>query len=174
MAVKSYHPVILGIFIVSLRILLLGLKVHTNLLEAVLSSNNQAIEQMYEKIYTKITQEKNIKFKNIIFLGISFKKDTDDTRYSPILFIISKLIRSNLGLNIYLYDKNINPELLTGESKKFIFTHIESFNKLFYQDINKLIDSCSQEKMLLISQPWFHDEARKISKNFEYSQLLKL
>ncbi|WP_078381395.1 UDP-glucose dehydrogenase family protein [Sutcliffiella halmapala] len=73
--------------------------VSTPLLEAVQHVNRTQIDYYIEKLQEKLTSFTD---KKITVLGISFKPNTDDIRYSPAITLISRL--HDLGVDVHVYD----------------------------------------------------------------------
>ena len=76
--------------------------------------------------------------KKIGVLGLSFKKGTDDLRYSPIVAVCERLLGKGYTLNIY--DKNVNYTKITGTNKDFITKHIPHLSDHISDDLNKVIE----------------------------------
>jgi UDPglucose 6-dehydrogenase len=72
----------------------------TRIIEAVIESNDTRKENMARKIIKACGGD--VKGKEIAILGLTFKSNTDDMRYSPSLVIIPELIKA--GAKIKAYD----------------------------------------------------------------------
>lgn len=72
----------------------------TRIIEAVINANDARKEHMARKIIAACGN--SVKGKEIAILGLTFKANTDDMRYSPSLVIIPELIK--LGAKIRTYD----------------------------------------------------------------------
>lgn len=83
----------------------------TQIVEAVVGTNDRRKERMADKIIE--ASNGSVKGKTIAVLGLAFKANTDDMRYSPSLVILPKLIEA--GATIQAYD----PESMD-ESKKIM------------------------------------------------------
>src|SRR5690606_17548854 len=70
-----------------------------SVIETVVNSNNQRKLKMANKIIKECGG--NIKGKTIAILGLAFKANTDDIRYSPSLAIIRELVKSGALINAY-------------------------------------------------------------------------
>lgn len=86
------------------------------IVEAVIKSNEQRKERMADKIIKAVGGD--VKNKKIAILGLTFKANTDDMRYSPSLSIIPKLL--DAGARVSAYDP-----VGMDESKKFLQRNIE-------------------------------------------------
>lgn len=77
------------------------------------------------------------KSKNVGILGLSFKKGTDDLRYSPVVELAENLLGKGFALSIY--DKNVNLSMLSGTNKQFIDEHIPHLSELIFDDLDHVI-----------------------------------
>jgi len=91
--------------------------------------------------------------RNIGIIGISFKENTDDLRYSPTIEIIESLIGK--GYNVSIFDENISLAKIYGSNRDYIVKHIPHISSLLVDDLNNLIESseiiviANKEKELL-------------------------
>jgi len=85
----------------------------------VLNSIEQSNEEQKNTAFDLIV---NTGKKKIGVLGLSFKQDTDDLRYSPIVYVIEKLLGK--GFTIELFDNNVSKALLIGSNKEFAEQHL--------------------------------------------------
>lgn len=72
----------------------------TKIIEAVIDANDERKSNMAKKIIAACGG--NVKDKTIAILGLTFKANTDDMRYSPSLVIIPELVKS--GAKIHAFD----------------------------------------------------------------------
>ncbi|MDZ5609044.1 UDP-glucose/GDP-mannose dehydrogenase family protein [Bacillus pseudomycoides] len=95
-------------------------QVETPILQAVQSINSTQVDHYIEKIKNKL---KDAPSNRITVLGISFKPNTDDIRYSLAITLIEKLIP--LGYEIHTYDPKAH---LPSPLKKYVteHTHLQS------------------------------------------------
>ena len=77
--------------------------------------------------------------KKIGVLGLSFKKGTDDLRYSPIVAVCERLLGK--GYTLKIYDKNVSYTKITGTNKDFIVKHIPHLSDYISADLEKVIGS---------------------------------
>lgn len=75
------------------------LEVPTKIVESVIDSNDRRKERMADKIIAACGG--NVSGKTIAVLGLTFKANTDDMRYSPSLSIIPKLIEAGAAVKAY-------------------------------------------------------------------------
>lgn len=71
----------------------------TRIVEAVIASNDERRPRMVKKIIQACG--KSVKGKHIAVLGLTFKANTDDMRYSPSLEIIPKLLSAGAEVSTY-------------------------------------------------------------------------
>ena len=94
---------------------------------------------------------KNVRNKKIVFLGVTFKPNTDDMRDAVSLFMIPRLLKRKAIVSYY------DP---TGEKKEF--------NKLknctFYSDVNK---ACQKADLVILHTEW--DEFKSLN----FSKIIK-
>ncbi|CAZ96056.1 nucleotide sugar dehydrogenase [Zobellia galactanivorans] len=116
-------------------------------LNSILDSNenqkNQALNLVLEKNNRKIG-----------ILGLSFKKGTDDLRYSPIVELAESLLGK--GFSIAIYDKNVNVSMLSGTNKAYIDKHIPHLSELISDDLEKVIND-SETIVISHNEPEFKD-----------------
>ena len=97
----------------------------THVLDAIVLTNEYQKERAYDMIV------KTGKRKIGIF-GLSFKKGTDDLRYSPTVDLAEKLLGK--GHEVYIYDKNVKLSNISGTNKEFIDKHIPHLSNLISDD----------------------------------------
>jgi len=121
------------------------------LLDSIENSNeNQKLKaiQIIEKINSK----------NLGIIGLSFKSDTDDFRYSPLVEVAEHFLGK--GYNFSIYDKNLNLSNLIGVNKDYIQKNIPHLSKLLAQNIDNVIYNSD---IIIISQK-FEDVENYIEK----------
>ncbi len=74
-------------------------KAPTSIVESVVVSNNKRKLKMVKKIQTNLKGK--LRNKQIAILGLTFKANTDDVRYSPALVIVNELIKKSAKLKLY-------------------------------------------------------------------------
>jgi UDPglucose 6-dehydrogenase len=111
-------------------------KIDLSVIKSVIKSNNNRSSLLLNRV-SKILKNK-IKNKNILFLGVTFKANTDDMRDSSSLIMIPSLVKK--GANITYYDPS-------GEKKNF-----KRFkNVKFLKDINFAIKNSD---LVIIHTEW--------------------
>jgi GDP-mannose 6-dehydrogenase len=97
-----------------------------------------------KKMVLNMVLDKGVK--KIGILGLSFKKGTDDLRYSPVVDLAENLLGK--GFSISIYDKNVNISKLTGTNKVYIDKHIPHLSDLISDDLEQVVDS---SELIIIS-----------------------
>lgn len=77
--------------------------------------------------------------RDIGIIGLSFKENTDDLRYSPLIEIIESLIGK--GYKVSIFDKNISLAKIYGSNRDYIVKHIQHISSLLTDDLDNLIES---------------------------------
>jgi GDP-mannose 6-dehydrogenase len=81
-------------------------------------------------------------------LGFSFKAGTDDLRESPLVSLIETLIGK--GLELKLYDRNVNLAALVGANRDFILNRIPHISRLMVDSMEEVI---SFAEVIVIGNP---------------------
>ena len=102
------------------------------LITAILSSNEQVIERVFQKIRT-------LGKRSIGLMGLSFKSNTDDLRESPFVELAERLLGK--GYNLSIYDPNVIAARLTGANKQYIDAVIPHLSRLLVPSLDKLSDA---------------------------------
>ncbi|MEX0902951.1 MAG: nucleotide sugar dehydrogenase [Pseudohongiellaceae bacterium] len=108
------------------------------LLDSILPSNRLQIDQAIDKVLA--TGKRRIGI-----LGLSFKKDTDDLRESPMVTLVESLIGK--GCDIRIVDRNVSMARLTGANRRYIEEEIPHIATLMCDNVNALLD---QAQVLVI------------------------
>lgn len=109
-------------------------------LESIERSNQNQKRTAFELITSKGKRKIGI-------LGLSFKKGTDDLRYSPIVEVTESLLGK--GYDICIFDEKVNLSNITGTNKHYIETKIPHLSKLLRQDLDEVAQHAD---LLVISQ----------------------
>ena len=104
-----------------------------------------------KKMVLKMILEKGVK--NIGILGLSFKKGTDDLRYSPVVDLCENLLGK--GASLRIYDKNVNISKLTGTNKMYIDKHIPHLSELITDDLDAVVNN-SELVIISHNEPEFN------------------
>jgi len=128
-------------------------KVDLSVVKSVIKSNEKRKKLILNRIHNIIG--KNIKNKRIVFLGVTFKPNTDDMRDSVSLLMLPYLHKK--GARISYYDP-------TGEKKEF--AKLKNCN--FYNQINL---ACRNADLVILHTEWDEFKSldfRKIVKNKKF------
>ena len=128
-------------------------KINLSLVRAVIKSNEERKKFLTDRIHKIIG--KNIRKKKIVFLGVTFKPNTDDMRDSPSLLMIPYLHKK--GANVVYYDP-------TGLKKEFS----KLKNCKFYSQINL---ACKDADLVILHTEWDEFKSldfKKIIKNKKF------
>lgn len=106
------------------------LDLSTPLLESLMHSNRDQIERAVDWVVAR-------KRKNVGVLGLSFKKDTDDLRESPIVSVVEALLGK--GFAISIYDANVNIAKLVGANRSYIEQEIPHISQLMCGSIDEVL-----------------------------------
>ena len=102
------------------------------LLSSLISSNMEQIKLARLKV-NEVTD------KSVGILGLSFKQGTDDVRESPVIELIRLLWKD--GLDIAVYDSNIDITTMLGENLSFIERQVPQIKSIMVENINSIIKS---------------------------------
>jgi GDP-mannose 6-dehydrogenase len=125
-----------------------AMDVEVPVLNAILPSNAIHTERGIEMV---LESEK----RRVGILGFSFKAGTDDLRESPLVHLIETLIGK--GLELKLYDRNVNLAALVGANRDFILNHIPHISRLMVDSMEEVI---AFAEVIVIGNP--AEEFRKV------------
>lgn len=91
------------------------------ILNAILPSNQMQIQRGVDMVLSKGRRRVGV-------LGFSFKAGTDDLRESPVVEVIELLLGK--GVDLRIYDKNVNVAALTGANRDYILNHIPHISRI--------------------------------------------
>jgi len=112
----------------------------TPVLSAIEESNDHQKQRAFEMVLETGKRKIGI-------IGLSFKKGTDDLRYSPTVELVEQLLGK--GFEIAIYDKNVNYSKLSGTNKDYIDLKVPHLSKLISGDINSVVTS---SEVIIITQ----------------------
>ena len=125
-----------------------AIDVEVPILNAILPSNAIHTERGIEMVLESDKRRVGI-------LGFSFKAGTDDLRESPLVHLIETLIGK--GLELKLYDRNVNLAALVGANRDFILNHIPHISRLMVDSMEEVI---AFAEVIVIGNP--AEEFRKV------------
>lgn len=99
-------------------------------LQALLESNIKHIEHARDFVLAQNTRE-------VGFIGLSFKSGTDDLRESPLVALAEAFIGK--GLNLKIYDPEVNVARLVGANKRHITESIPHISSLMVDSVDEVI-----------------------------------
>lgn len=105
--------------------------VDTPLLDAVLQANENQIRSAFRLVAA--TGKRRIGL-----VGLSFKPDTDDLRYSPMVEIAERLI--GRGFELAIYDSNIRLSRLTGVNRDHLTSKLPHITCLLRETMSELLE----------------------------------
>ena len=119
--------------------------------KAAVKVNDKMPLAVFDEIKRKL---KNLKNKNILILGATYKADIDDVRFSPTKILAKKLLKHNVKIHIYdqyvkkwdEFEKNIIDKITYKKKYDVIVLAISSS---YYRNIN-LINISNKNKTLVI------------------------
>ena len=124
-------------------------KINLSIVKSVIKSNESRKLLLLNRIDDIFG--KNIKNKKIVFLGVTFKPNTDDMRDAASLYMIPYLLKKKAIVSYY------DPTGKKSEFNKLI-------NCIFYSDINK---ACKDADLIILHTEW--DEFRSLN----FSKIIK-
>jgi len=128
-------------------------KINLSIVKSVIKSNESRKFFLLKKIDSILRN--NIKNKKIVFLGVTFKPNTDDMRDAASLYMIPYLLKKNAIISYY------DP---TGEKKEFK----ELKNCNFYSDVKR---ACNYADLIILHTEWDEFKSlnfKKITKNKKF------
>jgi GDP-mannose 6-dehydrogenase len=140
------------------------LGVEVPILDAVIPSNTLQVEAARIKVH-------ETRAKHVGILGLSFKAGTDDLRESPIISLIRELWQD--GLEISVYDPDVNPEILLGSNLEYLKRQLPQIGQILRTDINDVLNHC---QTLVVSQkrPEFTTALQELNKEVAVLDLVRL
>lgn len=128
------------------------------MLENVVRSNEAHIQRLVNMLVS-------LSKKNLGFLGLSFKENTDDLRESPIVHVIESMIGK--GYSIAIYDNNVKLANLMGANRAYIENEIPHISSLIRDSVKEVIE---ESEIIIVSQK--SPEFSSIAHSLKDGQLL--
>ncbi len=111
------------------------------LMNALIPTNAQQVDRAVEMIAARGIRE-------VAFLGISFKAETDDLRESPQVTLVERLIGK--GFNLRIYDRNVHMARLMGANRAYIEGVIPHIAEILSDDLGAVL---AHGKLVIIGNP---------------------
>jgi GDP-mannose 6-dehydrogenase len=108
-----------------------SLDVPLPILNAILPSNQLQVQRGVDMVLAKGRRRVGV-------LGFSFKAGTDDLRESPVVEVIEMLLGK--GVEMRIYDKNVNMAALTGANRDYILNHIPHISRIMVVSAAEVMD----------------------------------
>ncbi|MBN8490190.1 MAG: nucleotide sugar dehydrogenase [Burkholderiales bacterium] len=108
-----------------------SLDVPLPILNAILPSNQLQVQRGVDMVLSKGRRRVGV-------LGFSFKAGTDDLRESPVVEVIEMLLGK--GVELRIYDKNVNMAALTGANRDYILNHIPHISRIMVGSPAEVMD----------------------------------
>ncbi|MET0258971.1 MAG: nucleotide sugar dehydrogenase [Methylobacterium sp.] len=105
--------------------------VDTPILDAILEANENQIRTAF-----RLATAPGLR--RIGLIGLSFKPETDDLRYSPFVELAERLI--GRGYRVRIYDPIVQPARLTGSNKAYLAEQLPHINEILLDDVSALVD----------------------------------
>ncbi|MBB3951185.1 nucleotide sugar dehydrogenase [Aureimonas jatrophae] len=105
--------------------------VDTPILDGILEAN----ENQIRKAFRMATASGH---RRIGLIGLSFKPETDDLRYSPFVELAERLI--GRGYKVRIFDPIVQPARLTGSNKAYLSEQLPHINDILMDDVHALVD----------------------------------
>ncbi len=106
--------------------------IRTDLLEAILPSNQAHLERALDEI-------RSLDVRRVGMIGLSFKAGTDDLRESPQVWLAEQLI--GRGYELKIYDPVVQVSRLVGQNLAFVDRHLPHLAKLLVKDPEEAADT---------------------------------
>ena len=103
----------------------------TPLLDAVLAANEHQLRHTSEMVEA-------LGLRNVGIIGLSFKPETDDLRYSPFVELAERLL--GRGYKVRIYDPIVRLSRLTGANHAFVAEHLPHIADLLVEEPAELIE----------------------------------
>lgn len=120
---------------------------HDKYLNAPILNSIKASNQQQQENALKLILNQNAS--RISIYGLAFKRGTDDLRFSPSVDLVEHLIGK--GIQVKLYDENVNLSRLVGANKSYINQHLPHLAELLVEDFYQFIEG--SELIVFTHQP---------------------
>lgn len=130
------------------------------LLQSILPSNTHQIQKAVTMVQANGSRKVGI-------IGLSFKKNTDDLRESPILEMAEQLIGK--GFDIRIYDREVTLSQLQGSNREHLEKTIPHITSLMRSTIQEALEDAST---IVVSKKLSKDEQEELKANIREDQTL--
>jgi len=145
-------------------------KYKTKIIEISSKLNSSMPNWVFNKICRHI-EEKKIKFKKLIFIGIAYKKNTSDTRGSPSIDIIKRFLKKKYFVEFYdPHVKNYRLKHKFFREKTLNFSSIKNKSKNAIIIIGTDHKSINYKSILKVSKTVF--DTRGVLRNFKSEKII--
>lgn len=134
------------------------------LMNALIPTNARQVERALDMIEAK-------GIRDVAFLGISFKAETDDLRESPQVALVERLIGK--GYNLAIYDRNVHFARLMGANRAYIEGHIPHIADILSDDLDAVL---AHGKLVIIGNPApeFRELGKKLTADQQVLDLVRV
>lgn len=134
------------------------------LMNALIPTNARQVERALDMIEAKGVRD-------VAFLGISFKAETDDLRESPQVALVERLIGK--GYNLAIYDRNVHFARLMGANRAYIEGHIPHIADILSDDLDAVL---AHGKLVIIGNPApeFRELGKKLTADQQVLDLVRV
>jgi GDP-mannose 6-dehydrogenase len=109
--------------------------------------------------------------KPVGIFGFSFKEGADDTRESPMIEVVERLLGK--GHDLRIHDKNVNLASLVGANRDFILNRIPHISQLMVNDVTAALDH-AQTVVIGNKDPDFKDVPRRLREDQRLVDLVRI
>jgi GDP-mannose 6-dehydrogenase len=103
--------------------------IHLPLLEGVLPSNTEQIEQVFQRI-----EQRRPSLVGLV--GLAFKPGTDDLRESPLVTLAERLL--GRGYKLRIYDPEVETARLVGGNRAYVERHLPHLSRLMVSSLDEI------------------------------------
>lgn len=113
----------------------------TPVLDGILAANEQQLEAGYRMVV-------DTGKRRVGLVGLSFKPQTDDLRYSPFVILAERLIGH--GFQVRIYDPIVRLSRLTGANRRYLMTHLPHIAELLLESEDELL---AHSEVIVVGNP---------------------
>jgi GDP-mannose 6-dehydrogenase len=124
------------------------------ILENVLPSNRLQIESVRRRVLAAGAQRVGV-------LGLSFKRNTDDLRESPIITLIRDLWQD--GVDVLVHDPDVNPEEMLGSNREYLERQLPQIHRILRSNLVEVLEN-SHLVVVAQNRPEFISKLKEIDR----------